>query len=418
MPSSVFCLGRCIIFFRSPIFPLSQAKTTSLLTRFVENRAAFILPQVAAKIAEADLLRHLQEAAAVEADLRHTLRRRDIRIEELKRDRAAADQLARSSGGTPWSILAKPSTREATACNINAVGGTCTDGDRGKARSAKEQAAKDVAMAATVKRFKLELAEAAARGDVGEAATRKAEELALRLISESSSHAGISAGSAADSSGMGCRFCSRRLTREGQNAVVGLAGSRVRGASVFTPSMDVEHKPAAAVAAVTEERYVECGKPQIKLATPTAVGNLKTTDEGFDLTTPAALRGGGTPPIRGRSMITCLADGVGLSRTTLSCGQGQTSTVVSQRLSTGVRSLEMQLSRLEAVASCRPTVRAADAGFNGRVRSASPAKGRPDTAGVAWAGTLRELRAQLAGLRDKAVFTEQLFNVSAVIDKL
>lgn len=341
--------------------------------------------QVAAKVAEADLLRRLQESTAGEADLRHMLRRRDIRIEELKREQAASDRLTRSSSGCrgpPWSVLA--GSRLSAGCSSGGGAAAVRPGGR-KVRSPAERAATEVAQAAAVLRLELELAEAAARGDVGDAGTRAAERLACRLLPEDGRGSGGEEGA--------CLLCGRPLRWE-----VEPEASRGRGASFLMPSVEVERKAAAAALAMDERAgeadTAERGASRARL-TPS---NARIPPADSDYTEADCSRDETSD--RGPS-----ADG---PRTG---GHGETPPVVSRGLSRGVQQLEAQLARLEAVSSCRFEGSGDD--VEERLRSASPRE-RSRLVGVAWAEVVRELRVQVAALRDRAEATEQLLNVSSV----
>lgn len=362
-------------------------------------------------MAEADLLRRLQGAAAGEADLRHMLRRRDIRIQELKREQITADRLAKSSGGTPWSTTLAANRHppnlgvDHTAHGISVAGIVSGSGSGGlaagsrKAKSVAEQAANDVATAATVKRLELELAEAAARGDVGDAATRLAERLAFRMIPETSWGMG----------GNECRLCGRRLPRERRS--VCMTGSQARGESFFMPSAEVERKvaAAAAVAAVATEA---------SQMTHTADGDARTGDVGGSagavgtntanddiLDAVAVCSDDGGVAGQGHSVEEGLSvDDLGRPR-----ASPRTPTAASQGLGSSARSLEEQLVRLEAVVG-RGSAASADAD-DGRFGS-SPPVGRSGAVEVAWAEAVRELKAEVGGLRNRAEANEQLLSVS------
>lgn len=339
-------------------------------------------------MAEADLLRRLQDSAAGEADLRHMLRRRDTRIEELKREQAASDRLNRSSSGCrgpPWSVLA--GSQLSAGCSSGGEAAAVRPGAR-KVRSPAERAATEVAQAAAVLRLELELAEAAARGDVGDAGTRAAERLACRLLPEDGRGSGGEEGA--------CLLCRRPLRWE-----VEPEASRGRGASFLMPSVEVERKAAAAAAAA--------------LAMDGRAGEADTTERGAARArlTPSNAR---IPPADSDyTEADCSRDetpdrGPSADRPRTG-GDGETPPVVSRGLSRGVQQLEAQLARLEAVSSCRFEGSGDD--MEGRLRSASP-RGRSRLVGVAWAEVVRELRVQVAALRDRAEATEQLLNVSSV----
>lgn len=340
------------------------------------------------------MLRRLQGAAAAEGDLRHMLRRRDIRIEELKHEQATADRLARSSAGTPWSILGKGRPPLGVRDTFDSGGAGITNGS--KERTVEEQAEREVSQAATIRRLELELAEAAARGDVGEAVTRGAEKLAHRLFEQAGGDSGLAGGE--------YRLCSRCLLEEGISA--GMVESRGRGVSFLRPSAEVELKAAAAAAAAAtvndEANETETAHHAAVGLSPTASNTA--TDNNVDL--GAASRVGGGKSGRGHS-IESPGDDLERSRVSPHPTENQVPPAGSSDFSNGVRSLEAQLLRLEAI--------------SGRSYAVS-AGGRPDYAGpgggsgafeMAWTDAVRELRVQVAGLRNRAEVTEQVLNVSA-----
>lgn len=360
---------------------------------------------------QADLLRRLQEAGASEADLRHMLRRRDIRIEELKREQAVAGRLGTSSGGggfgMPRSTLvdsfAGSMSARQTAYAVGATGGGLTV-DTGKTGSAAERAAKEVALAAAVNRLELELAEAAARGDVGDAAVRTAERLAHRLFPEA-------AGVHGEGGRKGeCHLCGRLIKSERRDT--SLAGSQARGLSFLMPSTVVERKATGA----GEE--ADGGPQRIDAAaqtmhTPTANCDSVAGGSNFD---PVAMESDGGDFAARAPSVEAHADHChGQSSTSISAEdeeeaeRGDNVPVVSQGLSTGLRSIEAHLVRLEAVASggFADGTDAAD----GRVRS-SPPGGKSEAIEWALAQVVHDLRTQVAGLRDQAEATAELLNVS------
>lgn len=356
---------------------------------------------------QADLLRRLQVAGASEADLRHVLRRRDIRIEELKREQAMADRLATSSDGMPRSTLvdslAGTMNSRQTSYAVGAIGGGLA-ADTGMAGSAAERAAKEVALAATVKRLELELAEAAARGDVGDAAVRTAERLALRLFPEAVG------GYGEGGRNRECHLCGRNLKPERRDT--SLVGSHARGLSFLMPSTVVERKAAAARGGADYPQCVEAAAQTMH--TPTAVCDSATDGDSFD---PAGVESdGGNLAAQGPSVEANANHDHGQSSTSVHAEDGGKAEhgdtnvpVVSQGLSTGLQSIEVHLARLEAVASCGFTdgTDAADS----RVRSSSPG-GKSDAIEWALAQVVHDLRTQVAGLRDQAEVTAELLNVS------
>lgn len=365
------------------------------------------LLQVAAKVMKADLLRRLQEAGASEANLRHMLRRRDIRIEELKREQAMADRLATSSGGViPRSTLvdnyAGAMNIRQTAYTVGTMNGGLAAADTGRTGSAAERAAKEVALAAAVKRLELELAEAASRGDVGDAAVRTAERLALGLFPEP-------AGGHIESGRKGgCHLCGRLLNRERRD--MSLAGSHSRGFSFLMPSTVGERKAAAAGERKEDPQGVDAAVQTI--STPTAVCDSATGGDDLD---PAAMEGDGGNFVAQGPAVEAYADrdrGRPLTSAQAEHGKkaehGQNVPVVSRGLNIGLRSIEAHLARLEAVASC---------GFadgtnvvDSRVRSTSPG-GKSEAMEWALAQVVHDLRTQVSGLRDQAEETAELLNV-------
>lgn len=410
-------------------------------------------------MAEADLLRRLRDSAAGEADLRHMLRRRDLRIEELKREQAASDRLSRSigvgggsGGGPPWSSLAKKnshrrlnnasitSVRDAE-CSIAGGGGAASAAVRPGGRRARspgelaklaERAAKEVSQAAVVLRLELELAEAAAGGDVGDATARAAERLARRLLPEEDGNGGGGGGTG----GGACHMCGRPV-RWWEEKLEEAAPPQGRGASFLMPSVEVERKASVAAAAVAaaavvvvmddekrgsnssrrrrgeggeEEDTAERDDAFRARVTPSGARNATAVDDDDDDDdytqaedcsrrrdeTLDRLRSSKDRPRAGR-------------------GDGETAPVASSKgeLSHGVQQLEAQLARLEAVSTrCGFDGSADDA--EGRLRSASP-RGRSRLVGMAWVDVVRELRTQVAALRDRAEGTEELLNVSVVV---
>lgn len=368
------------------------------------------LLQIAAKVTQSDLLRRLQEAGASEADLRHTLRRRDIRIEELKREQAVAGRLGTSSGGggggMPRSTLvdsfAGSMNARQTAYAVGATGGGFA-ADTGKTGSAAERAAKEVALAAAVNRLELELAEAAARGDVGDAAVRTAERLAHRLFPEA-------AGVHGEGGRKGeCHLCGRLLKSERRDT--SLAGSHARGLSFLMPNTVVERKATGAGEETDGPQRVDAAAQT--MYTPTAVCDSVNDGDNFD---PVAMESnGGDFAARAPSVEAHADHSHGQSSTSTSAEDeketehGDNIPVVSQGLSTGLRSIEAHLARLEAVAS-GGFVDGADAA-DGRVRS-SPPGGKSEAIEWALAQVVHDLRTQVAGLRDQAEATAELLNVS------
>ncbi|CBN80212.1 expressed unknown protein [Ectocarpus siliculosus] len=373
----------------------------------------FARVMVAAKVAQADLLRRLQGAASAEAELRHLIRRRDIRIEELKHDLAASDRLGRSTSGGSGSgsnrhhhhqrlslresgSTSSPGNVSGAAAAAVAAGDTSTRGSQAKA-VASERVAKEVALTAALKHLELELAEASARGEVGDAVTRAAERFALRLFPEAESSGG--GGRGAWSSKGYCTACG--LTPErARRPVVNLTDSG-RGALFLVPSADIERKAALAASSAALDAAAEA-QPETPAA---AAGNSSASannDAGAVETSPArsAARTTSTDtPTR--------TAGEGERRNRVS----SPSTAAALGLSSGVQSLEANLARLEAVVA-----------GNGPAGVAESTDGAPDGLGwirsgsayggtvveAAWAEAVRGLRAQVLDLGHRAEVTEEL----------
>eukprot|EP00903_Cladosiphon_okamuranus_P006177 g6074.t1 len=404
---------------------LSAAALSSGRDRSKEEARRFARVMVAAKVAEADLLRRLQGASSREAELRHTLRRRDIRIEELKRDQAARDRLGRSFGGTSGSSGSgnqhhPVSLRESTSVGAGGIGsGIATEGGGGGGGgSGRAVAAERVALRAAMKQLELELAEATVRGEVGDAVTREAERLALRLFPEAAGGGGGGGGGVGDAC---CRVCGA-VTGRGATRSDRFEFGEGRGALFLVPSADVEQRAATAEAvtvAASAASAVAAGAEGLDGITATAAS------------TAAAAAGNGAPGSDnvgpgGAAMTTSLAQQpTTCTASSQTCaniaagdlagdhGHSSPSGAASLGFGSGIRSLEANLARLEAVASGRlgdlSAESSADGGFL-RGRSASPAGRRlgPMAVQGAWAEAVRELRAQVAGLRRRAEATEEL----------
>ncbi|CAN0294336.1 unnamed protein product, partial [Ectocarpus sp. 12 AP-2014] len=372
----------------------------------------FARVMVAAKVAEADLLRRLQGAASAEAELRHLIRRRDIRIEELKRDLATSDRLGRSMSGGSGSgsnrhhhhqhLSLRESGSTCSPGNVSgaaaaaAAGDTAARGSQAKA-VASERAAKEVALTAALKHLELELAEASARGEVGDAVTRAAERFALRLFPEAESSGGGGRG-AWNSKGY-CTACGMTLERA-RRPVANLADSG-RGALFLVPSADVERKAALAASSAALDAAAEA-QPETPAA---AAGNSSASannDAGAVETSPAR-----------SAARTTSAD-----TPTRTAGEGERrkrvsspSTAAALGLSSGVQSLEANLARLEAVVAGNGPAGVAESTDGapdglGWVRSGSAHGGTVVEAALAEA--VRGLRAQVLDLGHRAEVTEEL----------
>lgn len=367
-------------------------------------------------MAEADLLRRLQGAASAEAELRHLIRRRDIRIEELKRDLATSDRLGRSmsggsgSGSNRHHHHQRLSLRESgstsspgnvSAATAAAAADTAARGSQAKA-VASERAAKEVALTAALKHLELELAEASARGEVGDAITRAAERFALRLFPEAESSGG--GGRGAWSSKGYCTACG--LTPERARRPVANLADSGRGALFLVPSADVERKAALAASSAALDAAAEA-QPETPAA---AAGNSSASannDAGAVETSPAR-----------SAARTTSAD-----TPTRTAGEGERrnrvsspSTAAALGLSSGVQSLEANLARLEAVVA-----------GNGPAGVAESTDGAPDglrwirsgsahggtAVEAAWAEAVRGLRAQVLDLGHRAEVTKELLEVGS-----
>lgn len=423
-PALFVCLSRC-----SP--PLQrEPDLENILHEFCRPHYGFSsrVPcharKVAAKVSEADLLRRLQDASASEAELRHMLRRRDRRIEELKREQVKTDRLARSAGGestTPWSTLAgRPSANgleNALGPGGELAAGRETGSGVGKAKYAAARAKTEVSQAATVMRLRLDLAEAAARGDVGDATTSAASRLALRLLSTSG--------------GATCDLCGGSVPlREGPNLHTSTYFSdsqQGRGASFLMPSAEIERKAAqAGESGKIEEPKVPATVAATASHAATAHG-LEDVGENSDVEPLDNQRC--RPPAEG---LRRSGDDGGLTTEELershtpSAKPMETGTTARQPLpkrqpglSRGVRSLEAKLARMARDLGSDGGFVASDdcagnavVGDRHRSRSSSPASRASRSARQAWVKAVRELRVQVSELRHRAECTEEPLNVS------
>ena len=265
-------------------------------------------------------------------------------------------------------------------------------------------------MRAAVKHLELELAEATARGEVGDAATQAAERLALRLFPEAAA-GGDGCGGGGGVGDACCRLCG--------GAVPGNGGAtrpnrrcesrQGRGALFLVPSADVERRAATAEA-------VAAAAAAASSAASAADGNgaLESGDVGPGGATKRTTR---QSPTRTKSSQTCASTAAGEYLTGDGGHSSPSGAALLRGFGSGVRSLDASLARLEAVASGEVgglfSESSTDRGFP-RGRSASPAGRRPAaTAAVqgAWAEAVRELRAQVAGLRRRAEAAEELIEV-------
>ncbi|CAM9536480.1 unnamed protein product [Ectocarpus fasciculatus] len=370
----------------------------------------FARVMVAAKVAEADLLRRLRGAASAEAELRHLIRRRDIRIEELKRDLATSDRLGRSMSGGSGSgsnrhhhqrLSLRESGSTSSPGNVSgATAAAATDtaarGSQAKAM-ASERAAKEVALNAALKHLELELAEASARGEVGDAVTRAAERFVLRLFPEAENSGGGVGGAW---SGKGhCRACG--LTPErARRPAVNLADSG-RGALFLVPSADVERKAALAASSAALDAVAEA-QPETPAAAAGSSSVSANNDAGAVETFPAR------SPARTPSADTpTRTAGEGGRRNRVS----PPSAIDALGFSSGVQSLEANLARLEAVVAGNGpagVAKSTDVGPEGLggIRSSSAPGGT--AVEVAWAEAVRGLREQVLDLGHRAEVTEEL----------
>lgn len=361
-------------------------------------------------------MRRLQDAATAEAQVRHILRRRDIRIEELKRELSAADRQATSSNGLPWSTLSNKHSNDSNRRLL--IGGASFDADGGMTASASgkttaERTVKEVAMAATVKRLELELTEAASRGDVGEATTRRAERLALRLVPETGGVLGVDR----------CRWCgygSNPGTGSGGGQIaVGLAGGQDRGASFLSPSVDVERKSAAAAAAseggtnvnseaadapgVGERRGAPCGVNTFDAVFSSGVHNEGSS---WTLDSSGGMQGhlgnveSGRQRRRSRSEKSPHA--------IQDRGMRGSST---REVSNGARSLEAHLALLERAGGLG-VQSAADVDGDDAAVAATCGHSTMSKADIERGEAVSEVREQMPGLRDRASVAEEALQVS------
>lgn len=419
---------------------------------------------MSAKVAEADLLRRLQGAASSESDLRHMLRRRDIRIEELKRDQVNSDRLGRSFGGSgssssiPYQRLPFSLRESGSISAVSGAPAAAADCSKATTAGAAERATKEVALTADVKRLELELAEATARGEVGDEAIRAADRLGWRLFPGATEPVVSTSGGASMGDGGSvrtfCPVCGTALARAMGPSTQQVAehGSSGRGALFLVPSADVERKAARAAAAAAENSPAAAMAPG---NAPEAATNVQTAPAAEGLTAskatsnaPAAVVGDSTvsadatiraeethvtsplqSPKRTRSPQSVSTRVAGRAE-----GRGarpaSSFLVASVGFIDGVRSLEAHLTRLEAVVACGGPNGIAESDDqeepreSGRVRSTKSSgggQGGRQRGGdyqhlsfeVTWADALRELKAQVANLHHRAQATEEMLEVRA-----
>ncbi|CAM9788122.1 unnamed protein product [Scytosiphon promiscuus] len=425
-----------------------------------EEARRFARVMVSAKVAEADLLRRLQGLGSSESDLRHMLRRRDIRIEELKRGQANSDRLGRSFGGSgsgssiPYEQLPFSLRESGSISAVSGAATAATEGRRTATAGAAERAVKEVALAANVRRLELELAEATARGEIGDAATRAAERLALRLFPEDGKPVVMTGGSKSWGDTGGTRtFCSvcGTILECAKGSFTQRAGkheSSGRGALLLVPSAEVERKAARAAATAADNG------PAATMAVedaPGAATAMEIATAAEDLTNPKSTTAAApdaavgdhsasaddgvcsdedhvASPLRSSARTRSNQQSIparGAGRAKEKGGRPISSSLVaSTGFSDGVRSLEAHLARLEAIAAYRGPGELAESndpeesGESGRIPCAT-APGRrggrhreggrqKSSFGVAWADALRELRAQVGSLRHRAEVTEEM----------
>lgn len=355
-------------------------------------------------MAEADLLRRLQDAAVTEADLRHIVRRRDIRIEELKREQATTYRLSRST----WSNLASSRStlgvREAAACDSGRVGTTVAESQDGvlggdKVKMAGERMAKEISQAAAIRRLELELAEATARREVGDAVISTAEALALRLFPK--------AGDDIDLGGVGCCTCGRSFLRNERPCTV--TGVQDRGLSFLVGSVEVEK--ATAAAAVKGGMKAEAkadddeGPETIKDVGDTGVADERKSPVAMakdEASADDTLGGGNLCEESAGCHSQAPSDDDSRPRRGNPLADNQSAGIKS-----GVRSLEEQLTRLETAAGCISSTSS---------DSINPGRGsflmEQESRIAELLDALRELRVLVAYLHDRAEATDQELNVS------
>lgn len=370
---------------------------------------------MAAKVAEADLLRRLQDAAVTEADLRHIIRRRDIRIEELKREQATTYRLAKSSAaGTPWSNLASSRStlgvREAEACDSGRVGCTVAEGQDevsggDKVKMAGERTAKEISQAAAIRRLELELAEATARREVGDAVISTAETLALRLFPK--------AGDDIDLGGVGCRTCGRSFP--GNERPCTVSGVQDRGLSFLMGSVEVEKAAATAAAAAKVGAEAEA-KVEAKAADDEDPETVK------DVGDTGVADGRKSPVVMAKDTASAgdALDGGNICEKSAGCHSPASpdddppprrgnppADNQPAGITRGLRSLEQQLTRLETAARCISST-SSNSIDGGRGSNLLEQYSRI----AELVDTLRELRALVAYLHNRAEITDQELNVS------
>lgn len=389
------------------------------------------------------------------------LRRRDIRIEELKRDQATSDRLGTSFGGSgsgssipyhrlPFSLRESGSL---SAISGPAAAAATTKGSKAVTAGAAERAAKEVGLTANVRRLELELAEATARGEVGDSATRVAERLAWRLFPEAAEPAMMAGGNDRLGGGSGraiCHVCRTNLERAMGSSTLREPEREFsgRGALFLVPSADVERKSARA-AATTAAKSPKAAMTMENASAPEGLTTSKAStmmpatvvenstacaDENI-----CAAEAKSTSPARS-SMRTRSPPSTSARVAGRATGRGgrpaSSPLVTSIGLSDGVRSLEAHLARLEAgvargdpvgITESKDEGESAESGLIGSATSPGGGEAGGDRQGgmhrergrqnltfeVAWADALRDLRTQVAGLRHRAEVTEEMLEVRA-----
>ncbi|CAM9228114.1 unnamed protein product [Choristocarpus tenellus] len=426
----------------------------------------FARVMIAAKVAEADLLRRLEEVFSGEAELRHMLRRRDQRIEALKREISTirgsstnAVGVTVSSGTsrpTPLS-LARPGTaiRGRDGIALGAESGSRGDEGRVVTLKAEETARQLVSKNAEILNLRLELTEAGARGGVGDAAVARARGWMEAVIEgRGNREAGC------DSKGRGrggcamppglakqmgtgggeCCSCNQlrealqniRGSREPNLGLLSVTGGGAavqvpksvsqqgRGSLFLIPSIEVEHKAAAAAA-----------------ASATALAASESTPMRANLFSSGAVAdgeggGGGLVDSLNRDQLTSRHDSSLGKKKGSKGGMGESSLSLAAalqtpsplRLSSSIRSMGLHLGHLEKLATGLPPDggRLSPSSLDVRSCPSTPSRGQlSGKSGYAFVGhqeedgstalvltALTELRKHVTGLEERAEETERL----------